>query len=207
MPDGVLRQQRQAMTGAFCSGRPIAMITRCGCAAIALLAVSPARAAPLPDAQRVITYSVVDQSLRDVLAGIGQQLNLRTEISSHVHGQVHGRLPPATAREMLDRLAALYEFDWYYDDRTLFVSGWDEAVSKVLPLGSVGAGELRRTLRQLGVSDDRWPVRVADASGVAAVNGPPHYAGLVDQTLVALAQGAKASETQVHVFRGTAAGQ
>jgi type II secretory pathway component GspD/PulD (secretin) len=212
MPDGVLIQQRQAAGAVFCNGWPVAIITRfgiarCVCVAVILLGISAASAAPLPDGQRTITYAVVDQNLRDVLAGIGQQLNLRTEISAHVHGQVHGRLPPATAREMLDRLAALYEFDWYYDDRTLFVSAWDEAVSKVLPLGSVDAGELRRTLRQLGVSDDRWPVRVADASGVAAVNGPPHYAGLVDQTLAALAQGAKAGVTQVHVFRGSAASQ
>jgi type III secretion protein C len=172
-----------------------------------LLGVAAAQAAPLPNAQRVISYSVVDQDLGDVLTGIGTQLGLRTEISAHVHGQVHGRLPPATARKMLDRLASLYGFDWYCDDRTLFISGYDEAVSKVLPLGPVDADELEQTLRQLGVSDDRWPVRIAQGSGVAEVDGPPHYAALVDQTLAALSQGAKAGVTVVHVFRGTAASQ
>jgi type III secretion protein C len=187
------------------------MIARYCCAAAyaaAVLLGAPAtRAAPLPNAQRIISYPVVDQDLRDVLTGIGAQLGLRTEISAHVHGQVHGRLPPASARKMLDRLGSLYDFDWYCDDHTLFISGYDKAVSKVLPLGPVDAGELDQTLRQLGVSDDRWPVRVAQGAGVAEVDGPPHYAALVDQTLAALSQGAKTGVTVVHVFRGTAASQ
>lgn len=192
-------------------GRAVSISVRCRCAATCvtavLLGVPTVQAAPLPNAQRMISYSVVDQDLRDVLTGIDTQLGLRTEISAHVHGQVHGRLPPATARRMLDRLASLYGFDWYCDDRTLFISGYDEAVSKVLPLGPVDADELEQTLRQLDVSDDRWPVRIAASSGVAEVDGPPHYAALVDQTLAALSQGAKTGVTVVHVFRGTASSQ
>ena len=171
-----------------------------------LLAAVEAHAASLPAPQRVVSYSVVNQDLRDVIAGISAQLGLRAVISPHVHGQVHGRLPAAPAATMLDRLGGLYGFDWYYDDRTVFVTAYDEAVSKVMPLGPVSANELEETLRELDVSDDRWPVRIATASGVAAVDGPPHYAMLVDQTLAALAAGAKNGVTEVHVFRGTAAG-
>jgi type III secretion protein C len=169
--------------------------------------MSAAPAAPLPNAQRMISYSVVDQNLRDALTGIAAQLGLRTEISAHVQGEVHGRLPPATARTMLDRLGAMYGFDWYCDDRTLFVSSYDEAVSKVLPLGPVSADELVQTLEELGVSDERWPLRVAHASDVVAVKGPPHYAALIDQTLAALAEGAKTGVVEVRVFRGTPASQ
>lgn len=169
------------------------------------LAAVEAKAAPLPDANRIVRYAVVDQDLRDVITGIAAQLGLRAVISPHVHGQVHGRLPAAPAATMLDRLGGLYGFDWYYDDRTVFVTAYDEAVSKIMPLGPVSASELEQTLQELNVSDDRWPVRFATASGVAAVDGPPHYAMLVDQTLAALAAGAKNGVTEVHVFRGTAA--
>lgn len=187
----------------------VPLIARClpitAFTAAVLLSPAAAQATPLPDSQRVISYSVVDQDLRAVLTGIGAQLGLRTEISTRVQGQVHGRLPRATARVMLDRLASLYGFDWYCYDRTLFVSTYDEAVSKVQPLGPVSTGELMQTLDELGVSDERWPVRAARASDVVAVDGPPHYAALVDQTLAALEQGAKAGVTEVHVFRGAAA--
>jgi type III secretion protein C len=175
------------------------------CAAAVLLGAPVVQAAPLPDPQRMISYSVVDQDLRDTLTGIGEQLGLRTNISVQIHGRVHGRLAPATAEETLDRLASLYGFDWYCDGKTIFVSAYDEAVSKVLPLGPVSADELARTLDEFGVSDTRWPLRVARAPGVAAVNGPPRYASLVDETLTALAQASKTGVTEVHVFRGSAA--
>lgn len=186
--------------------RQVRLWSRC-CAGVvaALFSTSEAKPSPLPDPQRIITYAVVDQDLRDVLTGIDAQLGLRTEISPHVHGQVHGRMPPAAARVMLDRLGSLYGFDWYCDGRTLFVSSYDEAAAKILPLGPVAPGTLLQTLRQLGVSDSRWPVRVAPAADVAVVSGPPHYTSLVDQTLTALAQGAKAGTMEVRVFRGTAA--
>lgn len=170
-----------------------------------LPAAVEAHAAPLPDARRIVSYSVVNQDLRDVIAGIAAQLGLRAVISPHVHGEVHGRLPAAPAATMLDRLGGLYGFDWYYDDRTVFVTAYDEAVSKVMSLGPVSARGLVQTLNELGVSDDRWPVRIAPAAGVAAVDGPPHYAMLVDQTLAALTAGARSGVTEVHVFRGTAA--
>lgn len=175
------------------------------CVATFLLAATSAVAAPLPNPRQMISYSVVDQDLRDTLTGIGEQLGLRISISAKIHGRVHGRMPPATAEQTLNRLASLYGFDWYCDGRTLYISAYDEAVSKVLPLGPVGADELEQTLDELGVSDRRWPVRFARAPGVAAVDGPPRYAALVDETLTALAQTAKSGVTEVRVFRGTAA--
>lgn len=170
-----------------------------------LLVVPPAVAAPLPNPRQMISYSVVDQDLRDTLTGIGEQLGLRISISAKIHGRVHGRMAPATAERTLNRLASLYGFDWYCDGWTLYISAYDEAVSKVLPLGPVGADELEQTLNELGVSDGRWPVRFARAPGVAAVDGPPRYAALIDETLTALAQTAKSGVTEVRVFRGTAA--
>jgi type III secretion protein C len=175
------------------------------CAAAFLLAATSATAAPLPNPHQMISYSVVDQDLRDTLTGIGEQLGLRISISTKIHGRVHGRMPPASAEQTLNRLASLYGFDWYCDGRTLYISAYDEAVSKVLPLGPVRADELEQTLDELGVSDRRWPVRFARAPGVAAVDGPPRYSALVDETLTALAQTAKSGVTEVRVFRGTAA--
>ena len=78
-------------------------------------------AAPLPNPRQMISYSVVDQDLRDTLTGIGEQLGLRISISAKIHGRVHGRMPPATAEQTINRLASLYRFDWYCDGRTLYI--------------------------------------------------------------------------------------
>jgi type III secretion protein C len=127
---------------------------------------------------------------------------MRADISSHVHGRVHGRMSTATADETLNRLGQLYGFDWYCDGQTIYVSGYGEAARKVLPLGQVLGDELLHAIDALGVSDQRWPVRMSPAGDIAFVNGPPHYVALVEETLSALSERVHSSATEVHVFRG-----
>ena len=174
------------------------------CLVLAWPALS-AQAAALPGSDRVLTYSVVDQDVRDVLVGIGEQLNLRTTVSPKVHGQLRGRLPAGRAAETLDGLARLYGFEWYCDGQAIFVSTYDEATSKVAPLGAVPASVFVQTLDSLGVSDPRWPVRSSDRGDIVMIDGPPHYVALVDQTLSALEKRVQGSTPGVRIFRGSAA--
>ena len=165
----------------------------------------PARAASLPGADRVLSYAVVDQDVRDVLVGIGEQLGLRTVVSSRVHGQLRGRLPAGGAAQTLDSLARLYGFEWYCDGQALFVSAFDEATSKVSSLGAVQASVFVQTLDSLGASDPRWPVRSSGNGDIVMIDGPPHYVALVDQTLSALERRSQAAAPGVRIFRGSAA--
>lgn len=171
---------------------------------MASLAPLTAFAAPgLPNGDRVLSYSVVEQDLRDVLAGIGEQLGLRTKISEHIRGKVHGRLPPAPASELLDRLAALYGLDWYYNAGTVFVSSHDETALKVIALGPVQFSDLADALEDLEITDKRWPIRVSE-HGIALAGGPPDYLALVEQTFTALAK--RPRDAEVRVLRGSVAG-
>jgi type II secretory pathway component GspD/PulD (secretin) len=167
---------------------------------------TPAHAADIPDANRIVTYHVVDQDVAGVIGGIAAQLGVRVDVSSSVQGDVHGRLPAGTVRATLDRLASLYSFDWYFDGQTLFATSMAQAQSKVLPLGAVPADDLLQTLAAFGVSDQRWPVRISRAGGMAYVSGPPRLVGMTENVLSALAQRASAATADVRVFRGSSAG-
>jgi len=171
---------------------------------IAMLLAARGAAAPLPNGERPLQYAVVDQELREVLLGIGAELGLRVEVSQAVRGRVRGRLPPASAEEMLRRLADLYAFDWYHDGEVLWVSARSEAVSKLVALPGPEAQLLRQALAELGIADPRWPVRVSARAGLVMVSGPPRYAALVEQAAAALARRQQAP-LAVRVFRGSAA--
>lgn len=165
---------------------------------------SPAQATPLPNGDRPVTYTVIDQDLREVLAEVGRQSGLRVSVSEGLRGQqVHGRLPPAPLGAFLDRLSSIYGFDWYFDGGVLHVSAMSEAGSRVLPLGSVEFNQLTRTLVALGIADGRWPLRGSNEAGVALVDGPPRYLQLVEQSLAALSRRSDGA-APVRVFRGTA---
>ena len=146
--------------------------------------------------------SIVEQSLPEVLIGIGKQLGVRVKVSSAVHGQVHGRLEAGSGAELLNRLSALYDLEWFYNNGTVFVSLRSEAGTKLIPLGAVRAADLAAALDDLGVSDSRWPLR-ASSRGLAIASGPPDFLALVEQTYAALAQ--RPHDSQVRVFRGSAA--
>jgi type III secretion protein C len=171
----------------------------------------PVSAATPPWPDRPLSYAVVDQDLHDLLIDVGGKLGLRVSISDAVRGRVHGRLPPAAPREFLDQLASIYDFDWYFDGGTLFISSASEVGSKLLNLGPVPPATLIATLDELGIADQRWPIRSSHDAGIALVSGPPRYTALVEQTLEALHKAPLAGVTvttvngdvtYVQVFRG-----
>jgi type III secretion protein C len=149
---------------------------------------------------------VVDQDVAGVIAGIAAQLGVRVDVSSNVQGEVRGRLPDGSVRAMLDRLAAQYRFDWYFDGQTLFATDMAQAQTKVLPLGAVPPDDLLQTLAAFGIADQRWPVRISRSGDMAYVSGPPRLVGMTENVLSALAQRAASATADVRVFRGATAG-
>jgi type III secretion protein C len=165
-----------------------------------------ARAADIPEANQTLTYRVVDQDVAGVIGGIAAQLGVRADVSNTVQGEVHGRLPEGSVRATLDRLAALYRFDWYFDGQTLFATSMAQAQTKVLPLGAVPAEDLRKTLVAFGIADQRWPLRISQQGGMAYVSGPPRLVGMTENVLAALSQRTASAAADVRVFRGVTAG-
>jgi type II secretory pathway component GspD/PulD (secretin) len=166
------------------------------------LAASPAFASSIPNGDRVFLYAVIDQKLSDVLAALGDQIGVNVNISAGVKGHIRGRLDPAPARVMLDRLATIYQLDWYFYGGTLFVSSTDEATSVMLRLPQASDDAFFDTIKQLQIEDPRWPLTVSATAEVVAVNGPPQYIKLVEQALTAVSHIPPAPEANARVFRG-----
>jgi type III secretion protein C len=166
------------------------------------LAVSPAFASPLPNGDRVFLYAVIDQKLSDVLAALGDQIGVNVNVSAGVTGHIRGRLDPAPAKVMLDRLATIYQLDWYFYGGTLFVSSTSEATSVMLRLPQASDDAFFDTIKQLQIADPRWPLTVSATAEVVAVNGPPQYIKLVEHALTAVSHIPPAPEANARVFRG-----
>jgi hypothetical protein len=60
-----------------------------------------------------------------------------------VKGRIRGRLPELPPREFLDRLIKLYNFQWYYDGRVLYVSDAHKAQSRLLILNPISFDAFR----------------------------------------------------------------
>lgn len=162
-----------------------------------LAAAESRRALPWPD--KPYPYVVLDQDVRDVLAAFGSNLDVPVKVSDKVSGRVRGRLPELTPQKLLDHLAASFGLQWYYDGQVLYVTTVEEAVSEMLPLGTIRFEELQASLASLKLDDPRFPPRPLASANVALVSGPPRYVALVKETMQALQQ---AYQFQTTIVRG-----
>ena len=76
--------------------------------------------------------------------------------------------------------------------------------SVMLRLSQADEDAFLATMKQLQIEDSRWPLRRSDTAEIIAVNGPPQYVKLVEQTLTAVTNIPAAPEPNARVFRGGA---
>lgn len=171
-------------------------------AALALCAASPALAAPVPWSEEPLTYTVVDQDLRELLAEVGTRLGVSVQVSPAVKARVRGRLPSAPPQEFLSRLAAIYGFEWYYDGSTLWVTAPSEKQTRMMPLDGVTVDQINLALDELGASDARFPLRGSVSANQVVVSGPPQFVAIAERTLQALQSRNRPNVSTITVFRG-----
>ncbi len=193
------------------------MSARTGIALFVLvfLFASAADAAPLMLPDTSYNYTVVDQDLPAALQEFGTNLGIKVNISPEVRGRIQGRLPELRPRAFLDRLAAMFNFEWYYDGQVLYISAVKESQSRLLVLAPIGFDQFKTVLDALKVADDRFAVVPAPGNGLVLVSGPPRFIALTEQTLAGLIAEEQAKpkpgvpappaqkETVLNVFRGT----
>jgi type III secretion protein C len=177
-----------------------------------LITCATAAAAPLVLPDTSYNYTVVDQDLPAALQEFGTNLGIKVNVSPEVRGRIQGRLPDLRPRAFLDRLAAMFNLEWYYDGQVLYISSVKEAQTRLLVLAPIGFEQFKTALNVLKVADERFGVMPAPGNGLVLVSGPPRFVALTEQTLAGLIAEAQAKprpgvqsppkETVLNVFRG-----
>jgi type III secretion protein C len=148
-----------------------------------LLPSSTLVAAPLKLPDTTYTYTVINQDLSAALQEFGSNLNIKVNVSQEVRGRIQGRLPDLPPLGFLNRLASLYNLEWYFDGQVLHVTSARESQSRLLVPGPVPFERLASTLAAFDVADERYAVRPAPNTQLVLVTGPPRFVALVEQTL------------------------
>lgn len=150
-------------------------------------------------------YTLVARAmpLQEALNTFGIAQGMSVVMSKHVTGTLSGdftRLPP---QEFLNRIATIHNLTWYYDGAALYVYGAGEIVTTLTDLRFMKAGDVRKMLGELGLEDERFPIRTASADELILVSGPPRYVTLIGE-MIARADRLKEvrafNEVEVRVF-------
>ena len=131
-------------------------------------------------------YSLTARSMdvREALDTFGVAQGIPVLCSPQVAGSFSGNFSDVPAAEFLDRLTAMHNLTWYYDGATIFISTTSESISTLIDLRYMKAGEVTAMLKELGVEDERFPLKTASNDELIMVSGPPRYVTLVSEMIV-----------------------
>lgn len=169
-------------------------------AALLLMGLNAAQAAPISWRPGQVHISVESRDLKDVLRDFAASQGIIATIAPNVQGTVSGRfdLPP---RKFIDTMAATFGFVWFYDGSVLSISTADDVTTKVIKLDFAGTQSLRSTLKQIGLDTDRFPIVYDPEQGVALITGPHRLIQLVDEVAARLDQNAnRRTGSEVRAF-------
>ena len=144
---------------------------------VAALSGAGVSAAPLKLSDAPYTYTVINQDLQAALLEFGSNVNLKTNVSQEVRGRISGRLPELSPAAFLDRLASLYNLEWYFDGQILHITSARESQTRLLVPGPVPFERLKSTLDAFGVSDERFAVQPAPNAKSRACDRPTALRG------------------------------
>ena len=127
------------------------------------------------------SYTLVarDMDLRVALDTFATAEGLSIVMSSHVSGTFSGDFRDVPASEFLDKIATLHNLIWYYDGAAIYVYGAGEIQALLINLQYMKAEEVRAMLKELGVEDNRFPLKTTSNDELIMVSGPPRYVQLV----------------------------
>ena len=141
------------------------------------------QAAPIPWKSPTYTLVARDMDLRAALDTFAVAEGLSVVMSKSVYGRFSGDFMDVAASEFLEKLATVHNLTWYYDGAALYIYGAGEIQTMLLDLQYMKAGELRTLLSDLGVEDERFPLRTASNDELIMVSGPPRYVAIVAETI------------------------
>ena len=141
--------------------------------------------------------------LREAFIAFGTAEGISVVVSENVVGIVSGDFKKLPPREFLDRSTMLYNLTWFSDGAALYIYSGGEIETMLLDLKYMKAGEVQAMLKELGVEDERFPLKKTSNDELVMVSGPPRYVMLVAE-LVAKADKLREkraySEVETRIF-------
>lgn len=140
------------------------------------------RAAEPKWSKEMYSHTAQDESLRDLLIDFAGASGIKTVISRRISDRVSGRFDSQEPRKFIDRICRAYGLVWYYDGYSLYFYKAGEVRTRIMSLQFIKFPKLAATVKELGIWDERYPLRVARSDDAVFVSGPPRYVEMVIET-------------------------
>lgn len=125
------------------------------------------------------SHTAQDESLRDMLADFTGSSGVRAIISRQINDRVSGRFEGQAPAKFMEKISRIYGLYWFYDGSHLYIYKSSEIRTRSWSLQFVTFAKLASTLKDMGIWDDRYPLRSGLSDEAVSVTGPPRYIEMV----------------------------
>lgn len=161
----------------------LVLSAKCVVGMLVAMATFNACAAEIPWRLETYTLTAREMNLREALDTFGVAEGIPVIASERVNGSFSGSFVDVPASEFLDRIATMHNLTWYYDGASLYVYSAGEIFTTLTDLQYMKATDVRALLKELGVEDERFPIKTAMNDEIIMVSGPPRYVQIILQTI------------------------
>jgi type III secretion protein C len=149
-----------------------------------------ARAATIP--WQPIPYSHVSrgEKLADVLRNFGVERGVVMVISETITQAVNGSYHDYSPDDFFTEQCQVHGLIWFFDGTACYVYSQLEIQSKIIPLGHATFEDVEQSIRELGISDHRIPIRRLAGRDLVYVIGSPKFLELAETATTILDQSA-----------------
>lgn len=141
-----------------------------------------------------IPYSHVSrgEKLKDVLEGFGVERGVVMMVSDLITETVNGSFIDYSPDDFFSEICRAYGLIWFYDGASCYVYPQQEIQSKILSFGNASFQDVEKSIRELGISDNRIPIRRLAGKNLIYLIGAPKLIELAETATDILNQAATA---------------
>jgi type II secretory pathway component GspD/PulD (secretin) len=137
------------------------------------------RAVAATSLDSTVALAVVSQPLKDVVREIAGTAGLGIRIPDTIDTTVYHLRLQGSVSNAMNELAKQYDFVWFADRSTIFVSPTDDQITVAITRPGLNPQIVKAHLQALGVVSEAWRInQIAGDAGIA-VSGPSSYVHLV----------------------------
>lgn len=134
---------------------------------------------------RTPTYTLLarEMPLREAFDAFAVAQGMSVVMSKSVDGVFSGDFRQMPAQEFLERVCTIHNLTWYFDGAALYIYTAGEIMTTLTDLAYMKVENVIALLTELGVVDERFPIKTASNGEIILVSGPPRYVQLILQTI------------------------
>ena len=147
--------------------------------------------------QKDVLYShyAQNENLKELLGDFCASQGLKLILDQDISGVVSGHFQDQDPEQFFEGITSTYSLFWYYDGTIMYVYPADKLQTRIISVDYLTTDRLVTILKELGIADERFPIRSVASEKILYLSGPERFVELATLTAEKLDEKAKKNAT------------